>query len=190
VLQKAQDVQKVKIDIYYESLCPDSRNFISYTFWPAFQKFERYLDVKLIPFGKAEINNDGTEYRCQHGPDECFKNIIHICALEQLKKGRAQVEFAVCGMVDKSLSGLKNCAAKSGLTWSTVETCSKGAKGIQLTQTAQQETRTNTPGPLFVPTIVFNNAYSDENQQLAFSNPGPVICKYLNPKPENLCDSA
>ena len=48
----------VKLSVYYESLCPDSINFISSQFFPAWKRFgSQTLNVDLHPFGNANVSN-------------------------------------------------------------------------------------------------------------------------------------
>ena len=47
--------EKVNITVYYESLCPDSIEFITAQLYPTYQSFEKYLNVEFIPFGNAEV---------------------------------------------------------------------------------------------------------------------------------------
>ena len=52
-----QDEQdKVNINVYYESLCPDSQKFINYRLKEALLTFKNdVIKVKLIPFGNANV---------------------------------------------------------------------------------------------------------------------------------------
>ena len=49
--------EKVNITVYYESLCPDSIEFITGQLYPTYQSLEKYLNVEFVPFGNAEVNN-------------------------------------------------------------------------------------------------------------------------------------
>lgn len=46
---------KIKISVYYEALCSDSRFFILKQLVPAYEAIPDYVDVDLIPYGKAEV---------------------------------------------------------------------------------------------------------------------------------------
>jgi interferon, gamma-inducible protein 30 len=46
----------VSLDIYYETLCPDSVNFIVQQLHPTLQKIGNILNVSMIPFGIASVS--------------------------------------------------------------------------------------------------------------------------------------
>ena len=43
------------LDVYYESLCPDSRNFLVNQLNPNWATLSTFTDLRLIPFGKATV---------------------------------------------------------------------------------------------------------------------------------------
>ncbi|XP_023313133.1 gamma-interferon-inducible lysosomal thiol reductase-like, partial [Anoplophora glabripennis] len=45
--------QKIKISVYYETLCPYSVRFLVDQFNPAYQNLTDNMEVDLIPYGKA-----------------------------------------------------------------------------------------------------------------------------------------
>jgi len=77
----------VKINVYYESLCPDSKAFITQQLGPVYQKFKKYLEVELRPYGNANATwqagrdpkKEGGRwgFGCQHGVLECLGNLLH-----------------------------------------------------------------------------------------------------------------
>ena len=77
----------VKINVYYESLCPDSKNFITQQLGPVYQKFKKYLRVELRPYGNANTTwqawrdpkKEGGRwgFECQHEKSECIGNLLH-----------------------------------------------------------------------------------------------------------------
>ena len=46
---------KVNVDVFYESLCPDSKNFFLNTLSPTLSQFSPYISVTLVPYGKAKL---------------------------------------------------------------------------------------------------------------------------------------
>ena len=45
----------LSIQIYYESLCPDSKNFITTQLYPTYEKLGKYLKIEFKPFGNAQV---------------------------------------------------------------------------------------------------------------------------------------
>lgn len=41
--------------VFYEALCPDSKNFILKQLEPTFSKASSIIDFQLIPYGKATV---------------------------------------------------------------------------------------------------------------------------------------
>ena len=72
----------MNLTIYYESLCADCRQFIITQVWNAFEAVLDIVNITLIPYGNAnETYRPETklyQFYCQHGPDECFANLIHV----------------------------------------------------------------------------------------------------------------
>ena len=51
-----QDKGKVVVDLYYEALCPDSRDFILYQLFPAWLSLKNIFTINYIPYGKAYVS--------------------------------------------------------------------------------------------------------------------------------------
>lgn len=47
---------RMTLDVYYESLCPDSRNFLVNQLAPNWKSLSSFVDLRLVPFGKATVN--------------------------------------------------------------------------------------------------------------------------------------
>ena len=56
LLQARADDNRVKISVYYESLCPDSVDFITGQLSTAFSEVNQKMEIELIPFGKATVS--------------------------------------------------------------------------------------------------------------------------------------
>lgn len=48
-------MDKIKISVYYEALCPDSKFFIKYQLLPVFEEFQEHILLDLVPYGKAQV---------------------------------------------------------------------------------------------------------------------------------------
>ena len=100
----SQPSQKVKLSLYYESLCPYCKKFITEQLGPNFAKFEDYLDVHLNPFGNAHMKKHGDSYKftCQHGEGECKGSIMEGCLLNRLNKGTDNAAVPTIACIEKS----------------------------------------------------------------------------------------
>ena len=83
---KSFKAERVKVDVYYETHCPDSILFLNYQLQHVISR--GLVDVELIPFGKASYwrnfaQNDWN-FMCQHGEIECFGNKLHVSYNGQL----------------------------------------------------------------------------------------------------------
>ena len=110
--------------MYYESLCPYSQEFIHLNLYPAYQKFGKYMSIYFNPFGNAGVRftnsdvsqkysfvslqfqyssngNDGWNFDCQHGPNECKGNLYQACLLNALQgQEKLQLDVLNCIMAD------------------------------------------------------------------------------------------
>ena len=49
---------QLSLDIYYESLCPDSTRFISHQLGPMYEALGSDVNVNFNPYGFAEVKAD------------------------------------------------------------------------------------------------------------------------------------
>lgn len=89
---------KINVDVFYESLCPDSKNFFLNTLSPTLSQFSPYISVTLVPYGKAKLTRREPTYQfsCQHGSDECQGNLYHNCAQKYITDQGAKIRFISC----------------------------------------------------------------------------------------------
>ncbi len=74
----------VALALYYESLCPDTRNFVIKQLAPTLEKLRPsgIVDLKLYAFGNANYTVNGkaksATFSCQHGVEECRGNTLQV----------------------------------------------------------------------------------------------------------------
>ncbi|CAH1989934.1 unnamed protein product [Acanthoscelides obtectus] len=49
-LSQARATDKLKVTIYYETLCPACMNFILTGLYPAYSELGSYLDLEMVPY--------------------------------------------------------------------------------------------------------------------------------------------
>merc|ERR1711892_1448560 len=88
-----------RLDVYYESLCPYSRQFIREEVFPAYGALSDYFDVFFIAYGNADTTGDmesGFSIECQHGERECVGNVVQACTVKYQPDMRTQVYLMNC----------------------------------------------------------------------------------------------
>ncbi|KAG1678336.1 Gamma-interferon-inducible lysosomal thiol reductase [Nymphon striatum] len=190
---------RVQIEVYYETLCPDSYRFIATKLNNVYQNLgDKFMDVQLIPYGKAVDNGDANEWEisCQHGQRECYYNTIAACAIYSkenygLITSEQQMLFGVCmSNLGHGLNNpaIKECAEKSKISWNNILECAsdaKSAKNIQ--QKMGKLTQAHIPyiqkTLSRVPTVVINEVvYNGESLDLHSE-----VCKILKGKSIAAC---
>merc|ERR1711892_1329757 len=89
-----------RLDVYYESLCPYSRQFIREEVFPAYLAVSDYFDVFFIAYGNADTTGDiesGFSIECQHGERECVGNVVQACTVKYQPDMWTQVDSQAPG---------------------------------------------------------------------------------------------
>ncbi|XP_045498447.1 gamma-interferon-inducible lysosomal thiol reductase-like [Colias croceus] len=182
--QKIPADQKIEINVYYESHCPGCREFISGDFKKLVEKLYDYLNIKTYPFGNAEMDTHGgkVEFRCQHGPKECYGNKLHACALDIIKNHRVALIYNSCmaSFSQDDLGSDDAAAAKCGTSMkiksNPIINCANSDKGDQLLKYYGEESKK--ANYHYVPYILvngkeYNGDHIVEDICAMFSNPPP-----------------
>ncbi|XP_058823208.1 GILT-like protein 1 [Topomyia yanbarensis] len=172
------NVDAVKVDVYYEHLCPDSIRWVTNQLAPNYEATKDIINIEFIPFGKSVSINDGESFECQHGPLECEGNRIQSCILHHLPEQDRQVSYVSCQMNFNADPRGWECAFRSGVDLVATQTCVEGDLGRQLQLEAER--RTQQIAPSFVPTIVFNGHFDQSLQDRAQSDFLGIICELSN----------
>ena len=200
--QVAKAETKVTVDVYYETLCPDSIGFLVRQLIPSYDTLSSMMQLNLIPFGKAEIYEfrETVDFYCQHGPKECRGNMLHACVFKEHQYNYTRVlPFVEC--MEYDLKGkpkpnvdliATNCAKENDIDWDKIESCASGSQGKQLLMEAGKKTKALRPKLSFVPTIVINEKYSDSNQNKAlYGDFSKLVCSnYADTPVPSACKSA
>jgi interferon gamma-inducible protein 30 len=75
----------VDITLYYETLCPYCKQFITGQLFKTYNILGNIMNVTLVPYGNAkELFRPETQlyqFYCQHGNEECYGNLFHTCLI-------------------------------------------------------------------------------------------------------------
>lgn len=190
---------KIPVNVYYESLCPDSAKFINEQLYPAMQQFRGNVDLKLIPFGKSSYRTQGSEttFECHHGPNECYGNKVHACAIQHIEgssyepnntKEVLTLNYVNCLMERAQLKSGEfpgeSCARDTDIrNWDNIAACANDTEASDLLRKAGDETNKLQKPLASVPTVAFRATYDRDTQNQAVDNFRAALCKNLNPAP-------
>lgn len=174
--------------LYYESLCPGCHDFLTTQLAPTFQKLEGLIDVVLVPYGNARLVN-GT-IQCQHGPEECYGNLVQACQLAS--KGtttRQSLTYITC-MIEQPNSEdthatAETCAKELSLDWDSLSACASGPEGAKLIAANKAKTDALKPAHQYVPWVTINGVHTEVMNDKCLSNLLAYLCaNYLVKAPE------
>ncbi|CAG9106553.1 unnamed protein product [Plutella xylostella] len=195
---KKNDESKVKIAVYYESLCPDSKKFITSQLAPVWRDFRGGVKVKLVPYGKATHDkvNGKWQFTCHHGPDECYGNKVQACILKAKQlTDTEKMELVICLMSqaspDKALDtaspdkALDICLTQVKREDQSVKIkeCASGEKGDNLLASYGDKSDSVQRPLSFVPTIVINEKFEQAVHDRSFTDLKGAVCAAAPSKP-------
>ncbi|XP_030371150.1 GILT-like protein 3 [Scaptodrosophila lebanonensis] len=180
----AAAVPKLPIAIHYEALCPDSKYFIRRQLYYALEEnnWWPYVDLKLLPFGKAGLYNNTElgvlQVFCQHGEPECELNAVHACIIET---HTVKNSFRLIHCMLRSYSNrINECAARLQLDTGAAKQCKAARSNAEILMPYGQQTL-----PLqlsFVPSIVFDNEFEPYEQNYIRYNFDTSLCRKYEAK--------
>jgi len=207
LLASAAQGAKVPITVYYESLCPDSAKFINEQVYPAVKNELRdHVDITWVPFGKSQYSTQGADvlFNCHHGPNECYGNKVHACAIDHIQANSYQTEFTreslTLDFINCMMKAGKNfpdnvypgsrCARENHInTWENIQQCANSTEGSQLLKKYGDATNQFQMPLLSVPTVVFNQKYDSKVNDKAMSNFLGQLCMYVSQPQPRICSS-
>lgn len=152
-LSMNQSVKSPLVEIYYETRCPYSLQFLNDTLRRAWndEELRRKIDIKLYPFGNARLVDEeevseGYHFwhpdahypivACQHQETECFGNMIQACAIDLSDGPEIFVPFVMCMASYGIDAGVElssyECGRRVGLDMHAVKQCAESERGSRL----------------------------------------------------------
>ncbi|KAM6948775.1 LOW QUALITY PROTEIN: gamma-interferon-inducible lysosomal thiol reductase [Aplochiton taeniatus] len=173
----------VQVELYFESLCPGCRAFLTQQLFPTFAMLLEIMTVTLVPFGNANEKFDGKNYifTCQHGEQECLGNMIETCVLNMT--GSAAFPIIYC--MESSTDVIK--AAQKCVD---IMSCCEGDKGNKLMHENAVKTNSLKPSHNYVPWVTINGEHTDALQDKAMSKLFNLVCSLFKGEKPEACGSA
>ncbi|KAL5715082.1 hypothetical protein ACHQM5_016960 [Ranunculus cassubicifolius] len=156
--------EKVKLDLYYETLSPDCSDFIVHEL------------LEIVSNGLIDI----------HGEYECKLNMVEACVIQALPDVTMHTLFIHC--MQMYVSGNKtteweSCYQLFRIDPKPITDCTNSSLGKQLELRYANETASLEPPHNIVPWVVVNNEPLGENFHKFVS----FICKAYNGTPPDAC---
>jgi len=178
------ETETVSVELYYESLCPYSANFIVNYLDKLFTNgLIDIVDLRLIPYGNARIGANDT-ISCQHGPYECVLNTVEACAINAWPSLEQHFPFINC--IEKFVlahepTAWDACYKNTSLNMKLVGDCYESGYGKKLELQYAAETNSLQPPHQYVPWVLLNGQPLYEN----YEDVEEYICKaYKGTLPE------
>lgn len=185
-----QTADSVKVGLYYESLCPGCRSFITSMLYPTSVLLGDIMDLTLVPYGNAQESFDGEKYifTCQHGEQECVGNMIEACLLNMTSSNAFLTIFCMESSKDP-IKAAQSCVElfSPDLSWKSVMSCVNGDLGNQVMHQNALKTKALKPPHTYVPWITINGEHSEELQNKAFSALVPLVCDLYKGERPAIC---
>jgi len=183
---------RIQLNLYYEPLCGGCQEFITQQLGKNYDKFGKYLDVKLNPYGNT-VKTGKHEFECQHGPEECKAAKMEGCLIHKTKDSEDQsLTFKLINCIETNdpanINVTRQCMTTLGIespTFDEVLECATGAEGNKLFAQFGEETDALIPPHQYTPWIVFNNKWDQRLQDEAGENLAKALCdNFLQDIPE------
>ncbi|XP_077500103.1 gamma-interferon-inducible lysosomal thiol reductase-like isoform X1 [Amblyomma americanum] len=181
---------KVSVEVFYETYCPDSRNFVLEELNGTYAELSDIIQLQLVPYGKAsrrELPNKWFTFDCQHGDKECYGNLLQTCVIKYYPEPSQHLPLVVCMFSSKNPNrAYDSCARKQGFDIETLQKCVSGKEGNDLQlRFAEWTESVNGKGRLeFVPWIRMNGK---DKMYDAFNNFKKTLCEEYKSMIDTLC---
>lgn len=179
--------------VFYEALCPDSKNFVLKQLQPTFSRAPNLIDIQFVPYGKATTStkSDGSlAFDCQHGPIECEANIIHACVIEAVHDAKVRLEMVACMIRENMIpkDAFYRCAKEHGVEIESIQKCYDSPHGAELLKLHGEATHALRPSVSFIPTVtldgqqgrqasVLKDLFGEVCKVASGRGPKPTVCE-------------
>lgn len=172
--------EKLKLGVFIESLCPDSRRFFVRQLVPTYRLIGDLFEPNIVPFGHARVQSS-TRMICQHGQRECQGNRRMACIRARATNTSQQVETIGCLFENQSTP--KECVERNmaNVTWKDIDDCSGAPESMRMMEQFEKETGRVS----YIPHLTLDGRHDEAIQEGAEHDLKNFICKnYQGSKPQ------
>ncbi|XP_065371857.1 GILT-like protein 3 [Calliphora vicina] len=179
-----EEPKKLQVEIFYETLCPDSMLFIRNQIYTSMKTNEwlPYTDLEFIPYGKVGVWTDPatniTNLYCQHGQRECELNALHACIVEH-NTIEEQLEMFNC-LLNGYSTDVDVCSKRLDIDVSDAKKC-KNTRNINDILKKYGD-KTDAIEISFVPSIGLGGVFDPWKQRAILHNFSRVFCRKYKEK--------
>ncbi|XP_061401328.1 GILT-like protein 3 [Musca vetustissima] len=185
VLTNAElEFDKLKVEIYYETLCPDSMRFVRNQLYGAMidGRLLQFSELVFIPYGKVgswtnPSTNETTLY-CQHGNRECELNALHACIVEH-NTMREQLDMITC-LLNGYSTDVDTCATQLNIDVTAAKNCKATRSTVDILK--KYGDMTDAIDMTFVPSIGLGGVFDPWKQRSILHNFARVFCRKYREK--------
>ncbi|XP_077550369.1 gamma-interferon-inducible lysosomal thiol reductase-like isoform X2 [Haemaphysalis longicornis] len=106
--------------------------------------------VERFPLGRRREQEPGYHYSCQHGPEECFGNVVQSCAAHIFNDTILSLAFVTCmSLAQRPQEAGEECARGIARNWDAIQRCAHGGKGLRLQMVCDATPDGRKPPPCF-----------------------------------------
>ena len=177
-LEKEKQIPQV--EIYIESLSPESISFIlnSFVKFHSNPEHDKLATVNFLPYGNStEFWKDSDLYfNCTRGDNECFGNLLLICGMHEMS-GEFVLNFVICiesnirDYHDNFVLTLQKCIRDENIG-THILSCARGRSGKRLMHDVGIKTKRHD----HVPWIIFNGEHDVEIEKKIIENMLDYFC--------------
>ncbi|CAB3403388.1 unnamed protein product [Caenorhabditis bovis] len=175
----------VKLDIYMESLCPDTTRFFRQQLrkaWDVLGASRTRLDLTIVPFGKARCVETSADFQCecQHGALECDINQLMNCVIDRIGFPDKYIAPILCMQGKHSIDEALKCVEQYlPVEANRMRECATGPRGRRLLALSGQKTAGLEPPIDFIPWIVIDGRRNSD----ALYDLSQNLCESMKPMP-------
>uniref|UniRef100_A0A3B3ZWI8 Gamma-interferon-inducible lysosomal thiol reductase n=1 Tax=Periophthalmus magnuspinnatus TaxID=409849 RepID=A0A3B3ZWI8_9GOBI len=169
----------VSVSVFYQSLCPAWRHFLSQQLFPTWTMLRDILSVHLVPYSASKVRDAATTSAAPP-TDAARKRHCHF-------SHRLSQNYIISCMESSAdvVSAARACLHlyAPALSWASVQSCVNGSRGPLLVNRSGAAARALSPAPSHLPWVTFNGVYTDEQQDRAMSSLFTLVCQLYQVTP-------